>query len=88
MRSVFGPGPACMGRKRRPVRIVTLDALPPCLRTLRRVPVAVGPAVRPVLPVAIDRPMTLGTQQLRLIPGDLVSRIVHERVAVGADGGS
>ena len=51
---------------------------------VRRVPVAVGPAVRPVLPVAVHRPVALRAEQLRLVPGDLVAVVVDKRVAVGA----
>ena len=66
------------------VRVMTFDALAPRLRPSARVPVAVGSAVRTMLPIAIDRPVALGTQELRLIPGDLISVVVHERIAVGA----
>ena len=82
IRSVCGPGAGAIGRKRRLVRIVALDALAPRLLALRRIPVAVRAAVRTVLPVAIHRPVALGTQQLRLVPGDLAAGVVHEGVAI------
>ena len=38
--------------------------------------------MRPVLPVAIDWPVTLGAQQLRLVPGYFTSHVVDEHVSV------
>ncbi len=66
------------------MRVVTLDAPPPRLCALGLVPIPVGPAMRAVLPVAVDGSMTLAAQQLRLIPRDLTPVVIHEGVSIRA----
>jgi len=78
------PGSRDHRSERWAVRIVALDAPQPPLRALARVPVAVGAAVRAVLPVTIHRPVALRAQQLRLVPGDLPAVVVDKGVPVRA----
>ncbi len=59
------------------------DAFPPRPLPLGHEPIAIGPAMYSVLPVTIDGAMALGAHQLRLVPGDLTSLIINERVAIG-----
>jgi len=61
---------------------MAFGALPTGLRTFADQPIPVASAVHTVLPVPIDGPVTLGTHQLRLIPGNLASQIIHEGIAV------
>lgn len=69
-------------RERRLVRIVTFNALPPRLRSSGRIPVAVRPAMRAVFPIAIDGPMALCADKLRLVPWDFTAKIVDKSVSV------
>jgi hypothetical protein len=68
--------------KWRMVRVVTLDTLQANQRSSRRIPIAVDAAMRTVLPIPVDGAVTLGTQFLRLIPGDLPAGIVNECLSV------
>ena len=64
------------------VRVVTLDALQANQRPLRRIPIAVDAAMRTVLPIPVHGAVTLGAQLLRLIPGNLLAKIVNECLSV------
>lgn len=66
----------------RMVRIVALDALAPRLLALVGIPIAVGAAMRSMLPITEDGTMTLGAQQLRLVPRNFTPHVVNEDVAV------
>jgi len=63
--------------------IVALDAFQPCLLTLSGVPVAVRPTVRTMLPIAVDRPVTLRTHKLWFGPEDFIAEIVDKGIAIG-----
>lgn len=64
------------------MRVVALDARQANLLPSRRIPIAIDPAVRAVLPIPVHGAMTLGAQLLRLIPGNLLSEIVNERLPI------
>ncbi len=64
------------------VRVVALGALQPNHRSLLRIPIAVGAAMRTVLPIPVDGAVTLGAQFLRLIPRNLPASIVDECLSV------
>lgn len=68
--------------KRRMVRVVTLVALQPNQPALRRIPISIAAAMRTVLPIPVHGAMTLGTQFLGLIPGDLAAEIVRECLSI------
>ena len=38
--------------------------------------------MRTMLPIAVHRPMALGTYQLRLLPGNLLAKVIHECLAI------
>ncbi len=64
------------------MRIVTLDTLPPLLNTKTRIPIAVRATMNTVQPVTIDKPVTLGAEQLRTIVRNRLAEVVHKRVPI------
>jgi hypothetical protein len=64
------------------VGVVALDALAPRLLALIQIPIAVGAPVGTILPVTIDGAVTLGAQQLRLVPRDFAPHVVNENIAI------
>jgi hypothetical protein len=62
---------------------VAFNATTPYLLAKRRIPVPIGAAMSPVLPISINGTVTLAAKQLRLIPGNLTSAVIDESVSVG-----
>lgn len=78
-----GSGSRLHRSERRMMRVVAFDAAAFGLGTQALIPIAIDAAMRSVLPIAVNRAMALGAQELRLIPGNRLTEIVDKGVTVG-----